>query len=91
MRAISYALEVGTILRHLPEHHRENGRLVALSRAYAYGYADRLWSRAHAAWLLFRANMEIGESHGQGNRARRRSSLSNGEGSHGPRTMQRSP
>ena len=69
---MSSGLELGTILRGVPESWQDQPVLCAIHDAYAFGWANRLWSKREAAWLAFRANMERGLAYGHGNRAARR-------------------
>lgn len=72
-----YLLELGTILRNLPDHYLfvTMGGVATVAIAYRYGYANKLWSRNEAMRVLFRANMQRQESYGHGNRAARREAL----------------
>jgi hypothetical protein len=74
-RTISAGLELGTILSKLPDCFRNCHKLVEIREAYAFGYANQLWTRTWAVRILFEANMESGESRGHGNRAARRERL----------------
>lgn len=68
----SAGFELGTVLAKVPSVWRSDHVLVEIKTAYAFGWANRLWSRRHAVWLAFQANMEAAESRGRGISAYRR-------------------
>lgn len=67
-----YSLELGTILRNVPDPWRSDHGLVTVRDAYALGFANRLWGKREAVLVHFRAVMERAQAHGHGNRAARR-------------------
>jgi hypothetical protein len=66
------SLELGTILARMPSDFRLPGRISNIALAYSCGWANLLWNRRHAVRVAFRANMELAEGYGSGNRAARR-------------------
>ena len=65
-------IELGTILRNVPDCFRSPHPVVTIRDAYSFGYADRLWPVREAMRVLFRRNYDLAVADGKGNRARRR-------------------
>jgi len=65
-------LVLATICGRLPDLWCSRHPVLNVYHAYAFGYANRLWSRRAAMALLFAANMERDNALGSGNRALRR-------------------
>lgn len=69
---VSAGFTLGTILARVPDVWRSDHVIVEIRSAYAFGWANRLWSRRSAVAYAFEANMEAAEAIGKGNRAKRR-------------------
>lgn len=72
MNTIPAVLELAAALCNLPDFWHTDHPILNVQRAYAYGYANRLWPKEWAARLAFRAAMEATQARGKGSRAARR-------------------
>lgn len=68
----SPSMALACVLKRLPPCYRTPHAILSIELAYAYGYADRLWTRCDAVWLAMLAAFESVEGRGNGNRAKRR-------------------
>lgn len=63
---------IACILNGLPDCGRSEGVIVAIGYAYAFGFANHLWSKPVAVLTAVAASMERAEGHGKGSKAARR-------------------
>jgi hypothetical protein len=63
------SFELAVILLNLPDVLRTEHPVINISSAYAFGVADRLWSKSEAIHVMVRANMQRAEARGKGSKA----------------------
>ena len=72
MKTHSPTLELACILLNLPDNLRTDHPIFNIASAYAFGVADRLWSKAEAIRACVGAAMQRAEARGKGSRAHRK-------------------
>lgn len=72
MSAFPACIELGTVLRDLPNHYRDLGIIAQINVAYRYRYANQLWRKSEAVRLAVEARMDSAAGSGKGMKAGRR-------------------